>query len=216
MASTITITCPECDKQLKASSDMLGKKIRCKGCGATFAARAPGKSAPAREPDKKDAPADKSKKAQPKGKPASDEDDKPYGVTEEYLGRRCPDCTEALDDEQVICLNCGYNTMTRIKGRVRKVRDITGGDIFLWLLPGIACALLVLILLGFDLWYIIQVDREMFGDAWYDFIGASGTKIWFNTINIYIMYLAGKFAIRRLVFNYMPPEVEEKMDYKPK
>src|SRR3954454_23403484 len=61
MASSITVTCPECDKQLKASSEVLGKKIRCKACGATFVGRAakeaPAKGAPAKGASAKGAPA---------------------------------------------------------------------------------------------------------------------------------------------------------------
>ncbi|MFO0927804.1 MAG: hypothetical protein U0736_12320 [Gemmataceae bacterium] len=221
MASTITITCPDCDTQLKASSDVLGKKIRCKACGATFAARdsaakaAPAKAAPAKAAPAKAAPAKAGSKAaakpaeKPKS-PADDDDHRPYGVTEEYIGRRCPECANALEDDDVICLHCGYNTTTRVRARTRKVRDITGGDYFFWLLPGIACALAALGLLGFDGWYIFGTDAEFFGDAWYGFITSSGMKIWVNVIVIYIVYLTGKFAVRRLIFNYTPPEIEEK------
>src|SRR5690242_16474452 len=119
MASTITITCPECDKQLRASSEVLGKKIRCKACGATFAARdAGGKSAPAGKAGKD---AKGGKPAKP-GKAAKDEDDDPfkadavpYVMREEYLGRRCPECANAMEEEDRVCLHCGYNTITREK-----------------------------------------------------------------------------------------------------
>lgn len=222
MASTITIICPDCDTQLKASSDVLGKKIRCKACGATFAARdsaakapaAPAKPAPAKAAAKgtaKTAPA----KAAEKPKPVDPDDDKtPYGVTEEYLGRRCPECANAMEDEDVICLHCGYNTTTRVRSRIRKVRDVTGGDYFIWLLPGIGCALLVLGLLGFDGWYVFGTDPDFFGDAWYGFITTMGAKLWTNVVIMYIVYVAGKFAIRRLVFHYKPPEVEERFGAK--
>lgn len=212
MASTITIICPECDTALKASSDLVGKKIRCKACGATFAARdaAPGaRAAPAPAKAAK-APA-KAAPAKPTKPVMEEEDNRPYGITEEYLGRRCPDCANALEDEDIICLHCGYNTNTRERARTRKVRDTTPMDYFMWLLPGIACALLVLSLLGFDLWYIFGTKMEDFGDAWYGFIASQGAKIWVNVVLLNIVYIAGKFAVRRLVFNYKPPEIEEKM-----
>ena len=38
MPASITIVCPECDKEMKAPADVAGKKIRCKGCGAMFVA----------------------------------------------------------------------------------------------------------------------------------------------------------------------------------
>src|SRR5262245_1003468 len=40
MATTITVTCPECQKQIKAPPEIVGKKIRCKGCEHTFIAKA--------------------------------------------------------------------------------------------------------------------------------------------------------------------------------
>ena len=38
MADTITICCPECQRQTVASADVAGKKIRCKGCDTVFKA----------------------------------------------------------------------------------------------------------------------------------------------------------------------------------
>ena len=49
MATTVTVTCPECKKQLKAPPEIVGKKIRCKGCEHIFVAKADGEPAkPAR------------------------------------------------------------------------------------------------------------------------------------------------------------------------
>src|SRR5437762_3454300 len=38
MPATITVICPECDKEMKAPAEAEGKKIKCKGCGKTFVA----------------------------------------------------------------------------------------------------------------------------------------------------------------------------------
>src|SRR5262249_58790034 len=122
MAATITISCPDCKKQMKAPAHLEGKKVRCKECGATFAVKAP---APARAaPEPKPAPAkDKVKPAKGGGKPAApakaaarrsvhddpdDDNPNPYGVTDIDLAPRCPYCAHALDGEDaIICLNCG-------------------------------------------------------------------------------------------------------------
>jgi hypothetical protein len=198
MANTITIICPECEKSLKAPPEIVGKKIRCKGCGHTFAARAPqsGKAA--------------GKAGRRAGK-EEEEEAGAYGMREEYLGPRCPDCANEMQEGEIICLHCGYNTQSRQKLPRRKVRETTGGDIFLWLLPGILCALVVVILITADLLYIFLIDREMFQEAWYDFIGGKGMKIWISIVLIFIMYLAGKFAVKRLIFHNTPPEIEEKL-----
>jgi hypothetical protein len=207
MASTITITCPECDKQLRAPSDALGKKIRCKACGATFSARGPGGKATQAKPAGKPAKGAKGRK------PADDDeaDDTPYVMTEEYLGRRCPDCANAMEEEDRICLHCGYDTLTRDKARTRLVREQTGMDYFWWLLPGVLCALVFFVLVGFDAYYWAAIDKETFGDVWYDFLGGQFTKIYTTLIILFIVYQTGKFAVKRLILNPKPPEIEEKM-----
>jgi hypothetical protein len=197
MASTITITCPECDKSLKAPPTVIGKKIRCKSCGHTFAAKAP-----------------PGKAGKPGAKGAKKDDEEgggSYGVTKEYLGPRCPDCANAMEEGDIVCLHCGYNTVSRQKARTRKVRDTTAMDVFVWLLPGILCVLLIGALVTVDLIYILSVNEEQFGGAWYDFVGGKALKIWASIITVFCIYLAGKFAVRRLIFNYWPPEIEEKM-----
>lgn len=205
MASTITITCPECDRQLKASSELLGKMIRCKGCGATFAAPKAVKST---------SKATKPAKGSTKKAEDEDEDASPYTMREEYLGRRCPDCANAIGDDDRICLHCGYDTLTRVKASTRKVQEITGLDIFLWLLPGILCALVVFSLLGACAFYWVAINRETFGEVWYDFLGSLGMKVYVSLICLYIIYVAGKFAVKRLILNYMPPEIELKLKSK--
>src|SRR5260370_868806 len=82
----------------------------------------------------------------------------------------CPDA--------VVCLHCGYNTMTRLRLSTRKVHDTTQGDYFLWLLPGFACALGVLFLVVFDVVYCVFV-RVKKGDSWVIELFASGAvKMW--------------------------------------
>lgn len=219
MASTITITCPECEKLLKVPSQAEGKKVRCSACDATFIARSDdededdsgrGRPAPAKPPKTgKAKPAAKSKKA----------DDDPFsvdttsfGMVEEYIGRRCPECANAIGEEDRICLTCGYDTLTRSRARTRKVQHVTGFDITLWLMPGILCALLSLAILGGLAYMWISVDRGTFGDVWYDFLGSLGMKVYTSVMGLFIVYKAGRFAIRRLIFHPKPPEIELKLE----
>jgi DNA-directed RNA polymerase subunit M/transcription elongation factor TFIIS len=201
MASTVTIICPECEKQLMAPTDILGKKIRCKGCGATFSARAAaGKDA-----------AKPAKGA--KGAKVEVEEEGAYGVTHEYMGARCPYCANAMDsDDAIICLHCGYNTQTRQFVKTRKVVDQTGMDIFLWLLPGILCALVAIGMIVFDILYCVFIDDWIDGETWYgSMLVWKGTKIWLCVISDYFIYLAAKFAVKRLAIDNKPPEIEEKL-----
>jgi len=221
--ASITIKCPECDKALKVAEESLGKKIRCKECEHVFRAEAPAaQSAKAdkaitTKPDKAktkgkgDAKAE-AKPAPAKKKPYDDDDDGPknYGVTDTELGSRCPECANEMEEGAIICLTCGFNTRDRTRVRKRKIKDVTGGEIFLWQLPGYLCALVVLwfftnIILNIVWWNWIVA---WFGADWSGV--AKGLILWWIIFDIWIVYIAGKFAIKRLIFNNMPPEEEEK------
>jgi hypothetical protein len=228
--ATITVTCPECSKQIKAPAEVAGKKIRCKGCGHTFAARAdkdgpdrasaikaptPGKPGPKPGADK---PAEKPDAPY---KFVDDEDEGPaqYGVTDLDMTPRCPHCANEMESEEaVVCLHCGYNTQTRERVQSRKVRDTTGGEQFLWLLPGILCAVLAFFLLTWAIlntvgYFNIDWDefREKHGEsgAKYGKQGAVCCVIWWWVLMLWGAYKSGRFAIKRLFINNTPPEVEE-------
>jgi hypothetical protein len=202
MASTITIICPECEKSIKAPEDVVGKKIRCKGCGETFTAKAP-KSAKPKPAAKQPA----------KAKSGEEEEEGAYGLTEEYLGARCPECANPMEDDDVVCLECGYSTVTRQKPKPRKVAETTGGDVFLWLLPGILCVLLIIFLIAITLTYILAIDEETYGaEEWYSFLGGKGVKVWLTVMNLFFSFLAGRFAVKRLILDNQPPEIEEKWE----
>jgi hypothetical protein len=211
MATTILIVCPECGKKIKAPDNVIGKRVRCKFCQAAFvASKGPGKP-PAGKPAK--LPAGKpAKPAKPAVDEDEDDDSNPYAPTEISLAPRCPDCANEMEEGQIVCLICGYNTRTRIKAKTRKVYDLTGGEHFMWLLPGIACALTVLGLLGFDIWYLLKIDDliNKENDSWYVAMWAvGGIKLWIIIMSLFFIWLAGKFAVKRLILHPKPPEVEK-------
>jgi len=217
MADKIKIPCPECDRTMLGTEEVLGKKVKCKNCGAVFVAAAakdkaakPGKDkAPAARPAAKAAPAAKPKPA--KSKPADeDEDANPYGVTDLDLSPRCPECANEMESaEAVICLTCGYNTQTRTRFKIKKVEETTGMDVFLWLLPGIACAVGVVALFIFNLLFDLYAD-EWLEKEWYSFLAHGSIKMWMGIISCFIAYGLGYFAVKRLIFNNQPPEVERR------
>jgi hypothetical protein len=223
MATTITITCPHCDQQLKAPADLLGKKMRCKSCGEAFKAEVdeeeearPSRPKPATS--KKAAPGKPppGKKAPAKGKGGKAKDDDydvdPYGVTFTDLSHRCPYCANAMESEDaVICLTCGYNTRTRTRSRTRKVQEQTGMDVFLWLLPGIACVIGILVILGLFIWYCAAFfpDPDPLKNEWYDFWKYHTCKIWVGVFAAFAVFYMGRFSIRRLITENTPPEIEK-------
>jgi predicted Zn finger-like uncharacterized protein len=216
MAAAITVTCPECDTTIRASAEVEGKKVRCKSCGGVFVATA---AAPAgavtTKPGAKGAP----KPAKPAPPPAAaspsaaddEEDENPYGVTEEDLTPRCPHCANELESaESRICLHCGYDTVTREQHRTKKTEDQTAGDVFLWLLPGILCVIGILFLIVHDVLYCMYIDEWVDTERWYGGLLASGfMKLWQVVISIGFMWMMAKFAVHRLIFDRVPPEVEK-------
>ncbi len=198
MATMISISCPECQKKMSAPVELKGKRVRCKGCGNVFPVKEPaaGGAAPAK----------------PLGGAHADmdSDGTPYKVTEESLAPRCPNCANEMESEEaVVCLYCGYNTRTRVQSQTRKLYHHTGMDHFLWLLPGIAWVLAILLIVTFDIVYCLYIS-DWVKDRWYEFIGWAGIKMWLVIGSLFVIYAAGKFAVRRLIFNPTPPEIELK------
>lgn len=178
MSSSFVIACPECQKQVRATDELIGKKIRCKGCSTIFAVEAPSEAPKKKNPDGEKAktkpppplPPEFKKEGAAKSPPPvppapaatqkkpyeDDDDDGPanYGLIAEVSSMpRCPFCAKEMSSEEAkICLHCGYNTQTRLRPEVKKVHAHTPADILLWLMPGIIC---VLVMLGLVIWDII-------------------------------------------------------------
>jgi DNA-directed RNA polymerase subunit RPC12/RpoP len=211
MASTVVIVCPECGKQINAPENILGKKVRCKSCQAAFVARASSGKSPSNKTAK---PA---QSATPKPVPAAskadeeEDDQNPYGLIDADLSKRCPECANEMEEEDVICLTCGYNTMTRERHKTIKTYDNTVTDQVSWLLPGIICVLVIIATIIFDIWYLMHID-DLLGneDSWYKSMWAhGGIKLWVVIISLFIIFFTGRFAVKRLILNYARPEVEK-------
>ncbi len=67
---SVIVSCPKCQKKLKIEDNVLGKNIKCPGCAAVFATKAPGAAAAAPPAPVKAAPA-----APKKAPPPDDEDE---------------------------------------------------------------------------------------------------------------------------------------------
>jgi len=208
MATPLTVACPQCKQQIKASDELVGKKVRCKGCAHVFViaagpAEKPKPAKPAAAPAK---PAVTPAKAKA---PTAAEDDGPpqYTFAESEEGvARCPHCANELDPPDAkICIHCGYNTVTRQRVETKKVIENTGGDQFMWLLPGLVSAFSVLVLLCLALIYCFLLPGWVQGGD-YDWLAYGGFKVWFAIMCVFGMFFAGRFAVQRLVLNPTPPE----------
>ena len=211
MATSIVISCPQCSKQSKAPAEVLGKKIKCKACGHIFAVRAAESKASSAKGTKATANKPKAVKsaAQQMVDDEFQEDSNPYDVTRTDLRARCPHCAGALEEDQVICLECGYNTQTRVHGVTVRVMGATFFERVIWLAPGVLCALAVggLIALIFYLWIGLPGNAAKDPQSWlWWFFDNFPTQVYGTVFSLLFIWLAGFFAVKRLILHPHPPE----------
>jgi predicted Zn finger-like uncharacterized protein len=208
MPAAVVLSCPECDTKIKVRAELQGKRVRCKSCGHTFVAPAAKQGADRTAIKAKTPP-------RPVRQPEEEEGTNPYGVTRLDMAPRCPHCAKEMESpDAIICLHCGYNTVTREWTRTKKTVETTGQDKFMWLLPGILCVLLIFFSIGFDVffWFGLEGLWEYLREEW-DPAGESlgwGLRVWMVVFSLFVIFYSGRFAIRRLILNPEPPEIEKK------
>ncbi len=197
MSTAPPITCPKCAKKFKGKGDLTGKKIKCPFCQEPFTV---GQDAvKAGEP--------------PVLMMAKEEEDDPkagYGVTAMDLTPRCPNCANEMESKDaIICLFCGYNTLTRTWGKTEKVRAISAGKHFLHLLPGIMAVLAIIAFVSGLLFYATIMPYFVVG-TWMSFLDHESLRMWSVFIVLIFAWGIGVYAYKRLITEPMP--LEESLD----
>jgi hypothetical protein len=242
MAATLDVSCPKCGKQLKVPAELEGKRVRCKECQEIFPVvdrkKGSGKPAAAKPAAKAAAkPAPKAPPAPPAPEPAksrfADEDDededmtpgkapRAMGVLHEEDVARCPHCAKELDPpDAVVCKNCGFNNLTRVKFETKKVVASDTTDWITHLGPGILAAVIAIALIVVDIVCAVNMRGWMEGgDLESDEVDLTGRKKMFVhpgafiamivAASIFIVVPALRFAFRRLVLNAKPVEKVKK------
>jgi hypothetical protein len=201
MASSIDVSCPQCQKKIKASAELQGKKVRCKGCGHIFAIPGSVAAAP------KDA-----KPAAVKVAPApAAEDDGPKAyavsaVADDSLPR-CPHCAnEMASADAVVCIHCGYNTKSRQRMGTQRTYETTSSDRMSWLMPGFLSLGGIFALIVFDLILCLALPRMVDEQSDWSLLTARPVRLWSVIISIIVILGLDKFAFQRLIVNPNPPE----------
>jgi hypothetical protein len=238
MPATLDVSCPNCGKKLKVPAELEGKRLKCKDCQEIFAVAAPKKAkgpAPAKPAATKaavKAPVEEPKPAEPKKSRFADEDDdddmtpgkapRAMGVLHEEDVPRCPHCAKELDPPNaVVCKNCGFNNLTRVKFETKKVIASDTTDWLTHLAPGIIAAVIVIALIVVDIVCAVNMRGWMEGgDLEQDEVDMTGRKKMFVhpgafiaaivAASIFIIVPAGRFAFRRLILNVKPQEKVKK------
>jgi DNA-directed RNA polymerase subunit M/transcription elongation factor TFIIS len=228
MATSFVIACPECGKQVKVSDEHVGKKIKCKGCEHVYPIAMPSAGS---KPDAKKGPppvkpASKGKDAKgspppapPAKKPGKDDDEdaNPYTLTvDKDVLPRCPFCAKEMPSmEAIICLNCGYNTRTRLRPEVKAVHQTTFMEKFLWLSPGIGCVLAIIGFIVWDLIFFMNIEGWLAGSIFEEGENTGIYTAGFHPgfFKLYMTLLLCGLAVpiirigyKRLVLNNKPPE----------
>lgn len=242
MVSKMVITCTGCGKKSQGPTSLQGKKIRCKACSTVFTVPRDGGKKSGGEgkagkpvPVLDVVPAEEEKQEEvftiAMADDEDEEDGNPYAVTDLKLGARCPNCANEMEEGDLVCLHCGYNTETRLKFQTVKTIEHTAGDWIVWLLPGILCVFADLFLIAYFcihhfLLPWLFLDKTEYGVwtktlseqgrmaavgedslSWYlVFWFHPGIEIWIAVMFLFMGYLATRFAIRRLIQNPRPPE----------
>jgi hypothetical protein len=214
MAVGAVVACPECEKKFKPKTDVSGKKIKCPFCAHPFVV-------PAAKDSKEDKPkADANKTGKAKAEaiqaapaaqaaPSSDADGDvdPYGIKNVDLVPRCPNCTQEMGEHEIICLACGYNTMTRQWGKTAKTIGVTPQRHILHLLPAVGSAVFTFCaVIGLLILYVV-VPYWVAG-SWMEFLDGEAARMWTTLIFFGLFWMAGMYCFNKFIEKPKPDEIE--------
>jgi ssDNA-binding Zn-finger/Zn-ribbon topoisomerase 1 len=116
---TVSVTCA-CGKTLKAKASLMGKAVKCPACGKGVKIGSASQRAPV--------PKAAAGRTAAKRGGVLDElfDDAGISGHDPGAKRRCPECKCPMDEEAIICIQCGYNEKTGKK--LKTYRPLTADD----------------------------------------------------------------------------------------
>lgn len=198
------ITCPTCQKRFKGKPELGGKKIKCPLCTEPFVVPNEETAAAPKKAAKPVAAAAPKKEGIDAAK-----DDAAYGVGRIDTAPRCPNCAkEMLSAEAVICVHCGYNTLTRVHGETKKLVAATAGEHFIYLLPGLsAAAMFVVIVIALIFYDTVLTD--WFEASKMSWITAEWARMWSTLALLGLLWAIGMIAFNTIVVQPKPPDVEK-------
>jgi len=237
MAEKPVVTCPECGQKFKPKADVRGKKILCPFCSKSFVVPIDGGTSSSAIQDKGQGAAgagtiplakddagtiplannDMGTSALAGDAPISphqvdDEDfgdESAYGVTHLDLAPRCPNCTEKMvPRDAVVCLKCGYNTLTREWGKTEKTIGVSFGRQFVYLLPGLLCFFCLVSWIITELIYAVYWPYWVAGESWIDWTDHESLRMWSVTVGMAMFYALARYCYKRFIVKPIPDELQ--------
>jgi DNA-directed RNA polymerase subunit RPC12/RpoP len=209
MAQPPVIVCPECEKKFRTKADVRGKKIKCPFCSEMFVVPM-GESSTGIQEKRSPQPAAATSSAAAAANDDGEEGENadPYGVTTLDLSPRCPHCAEEMESaEAVVCLNCGYNTLTREWGKTEKRIGVSSGSHFLHLLPAIIVLGVILICIIQALIRDVLLPYWIASLEWLNWYDHESVRVWETLFDLIAIFVLGRYCYRRFVVKPMPDEV---------
>lgn len=208
--AALLVTCPQCRKQYQVPPVVAGKKILCKNCQAHIPVPA---AKPAAKPAAGQPVVAKPAAGTPAAPPPPAEDEwknfKPYGMIKESDLPRCPFCAAEVDEEQVVCLACGFNRKTRDRHDYKMYHPLMASDWIKWLAPGVLALILALLHVWWFLMIYFHVPYISALDWMYFTLDNKAWPVYLSLFCLLDIFGLGWFAIRRLILNPRPPLVEK-------
>lgn len=208
MAAGVVVSCGECKKRFKPKGDVQGKRIKCPYCkGSISVPKADVKAVP-KKPEKPEAEMTAEEKAE-KAKAEFDaqfDDKSAYDVQHIELVPRCPNCTFEMGPNDIICLNCGYNTLTREWGKTEKVVGLTWDRHLKHLGPAIGAACFVFFSVIGMVYFAILLPYDVNGTM-FRFLDHESMRMWGSVIFLLWLFGAGIFCVKKFIENPKPADI---------
>lgn len=227
MAEPVYIRCPECRKRFKGRREQDGKRIRCPSCEEPFVldldedeVDPPGeKRKKPQEKASRQAKTEPSKPAPPPPPPPVetaitapppddegdefDDDGNPYKIENVDVKARCPNCAkEMLSEKAIICVYCGYNTLTREIGKTKKTYEVSGKEHFMHLLPGLGAVAFIIFQTVGVLSYCLILPNASPGS----YFDSEAMRLWTTIPALMDTWPVAVYAYNRLVLHPKPEE----------
>jgi hypothetical protein len=216
MADVCYIRCPECDDKFKSTTDKVGTKIRCPECDEPFKVTAKMISMPKGAKDagiqkgSKPAPAAEAPAAEAKDDLGLDENDNPYSMVEIKVAPRCPSCAnELLSEKDIICVHCGYNTLTREIGETKRTIEMTAKDQLIHLGPALGAMGFAFFVLLAVLYFCLEFPKSINPVTWMGLLDSEPVRLFATVPACFLLYSAGSYALNQFIFHPKPKEQEK-------